>query len=81
MYLIVMGTGMPVPAFACPLAKNLMPTMPVPEDLQKGQMPVCPCTQNSQKYISGMGKAVPKKFEKGHAKNARARKMCAHSHH
>ena len=24
---------------------------------------------------------VPEKFEKGHAKNARARKMCARSHH
>ena len=24
---------------------------------------------------------VPEKFEKGHAKNARARKMCARSHY
>ena len=45
-----MGTGMPVPAFARPFAKNLMPAMPVPEDLQKGQMPVCPCPQKSPKY-------------------------------
>ena len=47
---LVMGTGMPVPAFARPFAKNLMPAMPVPEDLQKGQMPVCPCPQKSPKY-------------------------------
>jgi myosin heavy subunit len=30
---VVMGTGMPVPAFARPLAKNLIPGMPVPKDL------------------------------------------------
>ena len=84
---IVIGTGMPVPAFARPLAKNLMS---VPEDLPKRKMPICLCLQNSQKYrayhralVKNPARKfperampelpVPEKFEKGHAKN-----VCSH---
>ena len=45
-----MGTGMPMPAFACPLAKNLIPAIPEPEDLPKMQMPICMWLQKFQKY-------------------------------
>ena len=37
--LAVMGTGMPMPTFARMLAKNPMPAMPMPEDLQKSKCP------------------------------------------
>ena len=47
---LVMGTDMPLPSFACPLAKNLMSIMPVPKDFQTGQIPVCSCPQKSPKY-------------------------------
>ena len=30
--------------------KYILPTMPVPKDLPKGQIPVCLCPQNSPKY-------------------------------
>ena len=39
-----------------PLAKNIMPAMPVPEDLQKGQLPVCPA--HARKNPQNMGHAI-----------------------
>ena len=39
---VVLPTGMPVPAFARPLAKNPMPAMPVARKFSTGKCPQCP---------------------------------------
>ena len=41
-YRLVLPTGMPVPAFARPLAKNPMPAMPVARKFSTGKCPQCP---------------------------------------
>ena len=39
-----------MPAFARMFTNISMPVIPVPKDLQKGQMPICPYLQKSPKY-------------------------------